>query len=101
MAYIESDFELLSENGRDIVDYSAELQVLVNNYFNRLNRIPVTGEMYGTNANLFSEATERERNDYIKFIESIKDIGYQMMEISSIMEEEIRKNEKDLEQSKY
>lgn len=101
MAYIDTDLDLVHQNGKDIVDEIVDAQRLINTFFEKLTESHRTGEMEGNNARLYCNTVRPDKRKYIEFTDAMKEIGEEMMRFSSDADDEVRRVERQLENSRY
>lgn len=95
--YIECDTEKIQDAGLKICDYLDELQSKVDNFFKKIESIPVTGEWTGKNAEVYSEKVYRDLNIYTKFISNMKDIADEMKRFSGDTETKVNSCESEFQ----
>lgn len=96
MAYIDTDLQLVEETGRKIVDEIVEAQKLINEFYERITELPLTGEMHGNNAELYCKHIRSDKKTYINFTDKMKEVGEEMMRFANDADGEVRRNERDL-----
>lgn len=95
--YIECDTEKIQDAGLKICDYLDELQSKVDNFFKKIESIPVTGEWTGKNAEVYSEKVYKDLNIYTKFISNMKDIADEMKRFSGDTETKVKSCESEFQ----
>ena len=99
--YIECDTEKIQDAGLKICDYLDELQSKVDNFFKKIESIPVTGEWIGKNAEVYSEKIYKDLNIYTKFISNMKDIADEMKRFSEDTETKVKSCESEVQSTGY
>lgn len=94
-SYIECDTEKIQDAGIKICDYLDELQLQMDNFFKKIESIPVTGEWTGKNAEMYSEKVYKDLDIYSKFISNMKDIADEMKRFSDDTDAKIQSCESE------
>lgn len=100
MIYIESDTNQIFETADKIIENVTDYEVLINNFFKKINDIPKTAEWTGQNAERYSDLTMLDKSQYLDFSNGIKDLAKEMQIFAETSENLVRKNQEDCESSK-
>ncbi len=92
-----TDTVKLREAGTNIVDLSFELLELINNFYERINNIPTkTREWVGKEALNYSRLCISEKEEYLKYINSLKLIGENLISLANQLENRTNLVEEEL-----
>lgn len=96
MVHIDANLTLIEENGRKIVDEIADVQMLLNNLYERISNIHLTGEAIGDNVVRYCKVVEQDKKKYMDYTDGIKAIGQNMIKFANDTEDLVRKTERNL-----
>lgn len=90
---IDIDTQMLEDTSRKIIEYMNDFDLQINNYFKKLNQIPITGEWTGNNAEEYARVVLLDKEMYLKYSEGIKKIAREMQNLSSKLDNDVIINE--------
>lgn len=97
---IEIDTALLSDSSTDLLNELTELEIEINNFFRKLNSIPESGEWTGENAEKYANLVIQDKEDYMSYIEGLKELSQQMKNFAENAELAISQSENEFNFSK-
>lgn len=87
MSTINVNIEKIKDSGQDIKNLSFEFNNLINGFYNRINLIPIkTNEWIGKNSKEFVRLCMLEKGTYIKYGNSLKELGESLIKYSEELE---------------
>lgn len=87
MSTINVNIEKVKESGKDLKELSFEFNNLINDFYNRINLIPVkTNEWTGKSSTEFVRLCMLERGTYIKYGNNLKELGESLIKYSEELE---------------
>lgn len=94
---IEIDTNTLISDSTKINNLVVELETKINNYFKKLNNIPNTKEWFGNNAELYARTVIQDKEDFLKYLNGIKDISKEMQNFAINLEEKVNSNQNSVD----
>lgn len=97
MISVNIDTVKIKEAGKDIKELSFELLNLINDFYGRINNIPTkTREWVGKESVSFVQLCMSEKEEYLRFINSLKLLGESLIVYSDSLEGRVRGVENEL-----
>lgn len=94
---LNTDTKKLKEAGTNIVDLSFELLDVINSFYDRIGNIPTkTREWVGKESLSYTKLCISEKDEYVKFINSLKLVGENLILFSNDFENRINAVEEEL-----
>lgn len=98
MANINVDIEKMRESGKDLQNLSIEFISLINDFYNRINKIPtITKEWIGPTASNYVKVCLAEKENYLKYGNSLKQLGGVLVDYSYKLDDRVKSTEEDLD----
>lgn len=95
MANIKIESKKIKDAGKDIVELSYDFINLVNSFYNRIGKIPTaTHEWVGEESLTYVKMCLSEKEDYLKFADSLKSLGNSLVDFSDKVEERTKEVKK-------
>lgn len=92
---IEIDTALLSDSSTDLLNELTEIETQINNFFRKLNNIPNSGEWTGVNAEKYADLVIQDKEDFLSYIEGLKELAQQMKKFAENAETAISVSENE------
>lgn len=94
---INVDTQKIKQSGNEIIELSFELIEIINSFYGRINNIPTkTREWVGKESEYYSQLCQNEKIEYIKFFNSIRQLGESLVTYSNNLEERANSVEGEL-----
>lgn len=94
---IDIDTKKIKEAGNNIVNLSFELIEILNNFYRRIDEIPIkTREWVGSKAIDYTKLCDIEKEEYMKYINSLKLLGNSLVTYSENLDNIAKKVEEEL-----
>ena len=91
MANIKVDTKKIKNAGNDIKDLSYEFINLINSFYSRINKIPTaTHEWVGDESLTYVKMCMSEKENYLRFADSLKSLGNNLVDFSDKIDDTIR-----------
>lgn len=92
---LEIDTTILNDASTDLLNELAEIEIEINNFFKKLNSIPESGEWTGPNAEKYANLVIQDKEDYLSYIEGLKELAQQMKDFSENTENAINQSQSE------
>jgi uncharacterized protein YukE len=88
--YIEVDADKLIDIGTKLNSELDELQKQIDEFFKKIEAIPVTGEWTGTNASSYCDKAYKDLKTYTKFVENLRNLSDEMIALGDNTNDKVR-----------